>query len=223
MATNATDRSRTVLDLFELYYGRVYCFARRSVPADVAEDIAQDVFIRLLEHKNLENMEISVSYLLKVADNLIKRRWQRNQRFGRYQDRVRAEQGFPQPRGAEHASTILDDEGVNRALAELPARERAAVEMIVCQDMSYEQAAESLGVRVTTVNNWKYRGIQKLKNHAREDVPDRNRRHDSHHRELATPHRGHRQQESRSSAPEADHAGSLLHPAHPAFERRQRA
>ena len=35
--------------------------------------------------------------------------------------------------------------------------------MIVCEGLSYEDAAASLGVRVSTINNWKYRGIQKLK------------------------------------------------------------
>jgi RNA polymerase sigma factor (sigma-70 family) len=45
----------------------------------------------------------------------------------------------------------------------LSPREREAVQLVVCNGLSYQEAAESLGVPVSTVNNWKYRGIQKLK------------------------------------------------------------
>lgn len=222
MATSA-HRSQTVLDLFERFYGRVYCFARRSVSSDIAEDTAQDVFIRLLEHKNLENMEISVSYLLKIADNLIKRRWQREQRFGRYQHRVRAEEQASPAGALEHSSVIISEEHVHEALSELPDGERAAVELIVCNDLSYEQAAESLGVRVTTVNNWKYRGLQKLKNMAEQHEPDCAARVASGGGNLAADARGVRKQESRSSALDAHHPDMLLHPEHPDYRRRSGA
>ena len=48
-ASPVRDRSALVLDLFERYYDRVYLFARRSVDASAAEDIAQEVFARLLK------------------------------------------------------------------------------------------------------------------------------------------------------------------------------
>jgi RNA polymerase sigma-70 factor, ECF subfamily len=217
MAMNA-DRSRIVLDLFDKFYSRVYCFARRSVTSDLAEDIAQDVFIRLLEHKNLEKLEISVSYLLKIADNLIKRRWQREQRFGRYQERVRTEQQPTPPSKREHSSIIMDDEEVNEALSELSERERAAVELIICNDLSYEEAAESLGVRVTTVNNWKYRGLQKLKYMSEQQGADR------HPKRLdPAPCRSAGEQSVRSRAADTHHADSLLHPEHPDYGRRRAA
>ncbi|MBT5382261.1 MAG: RNA polymerase sigma factor, partial [Phycisphaerae bacterium] len=43
-----------------------------------------------------------------------------------------------------------------------------AVRLVVCNGLSYQEAAESLGVPVSTVNNWKYRGLQRLKD-MRED------------------------------------------------------
>ena len=58
------NRANLVLDLFEQYYTRVFCFARKSLPAESAEDIAQEVFSRLLHLKHLEELDvISVSYL----------------------------------------------------------------------------------------------------------------------------------------------------------------
>lgn len=219
MAMNA-DRSRIVLDLFEKFYGRVYCFARRSVSSEIAEDIAQDVFIRLLERENLENMEISVSYLLKIADNLMKRRWQREQRFGKYQDRIRSEQQGAFATTRAHASVIMNDEQARAALSTLPDNERAAVELIVCNELSYEEAAESLGVRVTTVNNWKYRGLQKLKNVSTQFEPDAATQSctDSRHRADAAGSRP--KQSARKGSSDSACEQAYLHPEHPSFRNR---
>ena len=72
--TRTEHRASIVLDLFENSYHRVYCFCRRSLAPDMAEDVAQDVFARLLQIDRLPEMQISISYLIKIADNLIKRR-----------------------------------------------------------------------------------------------------------------------------------------------------
>ena len=39
--TISTDRANLVLELFEAYYKRVYCFSRKSLAPSAAEDIAQ--------------------------------------------------------------------------------------------------------------------------------------------------------------------------------------
>jgi RNA polymerase sigma-70 factor (ECF subfamily) len=157
-------RADLVLDLFEQYYTRVFCFARKSLPAESAEDIAQEVFSRLLQLKHLEDLDvISVSYLIKIADNLIKRRYNRGQRFNRFLEAAHAEprdrrgHANPQPASAELSREMA------AKLDSLSPREREAVQLVVCNGLSYQEAAESLGVPVSTVNNWKYRGIQKLK------------------------------------------------------------
>jgi RNA polymerase sigma factor (sigma-70 family) len=167
------NRADLVLDLFEQYYTRVFCFARKSLPAESAEDIAQEVFSRLLQLKHLEDLDvISVSYLIKIADNLIKRRYNRGQRFYRFLEAAQAEPrdrhagANPQPMSVELSRDMAAH------LDSLSPREREAVQLVVCNGLSYQEAAESLGVPVSTVNNWKYRGIQKLKemNEAGSDV-----------------------------------------------------
>ena len=163
-------RDELVLRLFERYYERVYCFARRSVDASLAEDIAQEVFTRLLDHEGIERKTISVSYLIKIADNLIKRRYRRRQRQEAFLDERRA------AAGAENTPVPgrIDQERSRAGervppLRELSGTEEDAVRLIVCRGLSYEQAARSLGVKVTSVNNWKYRGIQRLRQHAAPD------------------------------------------------------
>jgi RNA polymerase sigma-70 factor (ECF subfamily) len=158
-----TNRANRVLDLFDAYYKRVFCFARKSLASGAAEDIAQEVFTRLLQVKDLENKEVTSSYLIKIADNLIKRRYNKNQRKNRFIDSQR-EVAISDLR---HYSAPTDQPWssmeISKALETLPSHERDAVRLVVCEGLSYDEASASLGVPVSTVNNWKYRGINKLK------------------------------------------------------------
>ena len=61
--------------------------------------------------------------------------------------------------------TVADLETLDRAFGRLGDDERDAIRMIVCEGCSYAEAARSMGVSVTTINNWKHRGISKLRKH----------------------------------------------------------
>lgn len=163
--TVSPDRANLVLELFEAYYKRVFCFTRKSLSPSAAEDIAQDVFTRLLQVKNLEEKTITASYLIKIADNLIKRNYNKDQRKNQYIDSQREEAIRDLRRSQKEAQEWSNTE-ISKALASLPSHERDAVQLVVCQGLSYEEASASLGVPVSTVNNWKYRGINKLKDRA---------------------------------------------------------
>ncbi len=157
-------RADLVLGLFEQYYTRVFCFARKSLPAESAEDIAQEVFSRLLQLKHLEQLdEISVSYLIKIADNLIKRRYNRGQRFQRFLGAASAEPQHRKVLETPEHPTIEVSRDMARRLAHLSPSERRVIEMVIVNGLSYQEAATSMNVPVSTVNNWKYRGLQKLK------------------------------------------------------------
>lgn len=146
-----------VLQLFEEFYDRVYWFARRSVDAQTAEDISQEVFVRLMRVPDIESREINVSYLLKVADNLIKRRHHQNKRQEELTD------DGPSDPAAGETDTEAHEHRCEAALGRLTEAEREALRLIVCEGLSYEAAARALDVKVSTVNNWKFRGIQKLR------------------------------------------------------------
>jgi len=161
--TRTEHRASIVLDLFETSYHRVYCFCRRSLAPDVAEDIAQDVFTRLLQIERLPEMTLSISYLIKIADNLIKRRYNRNQRFQRFLEANDSRLDDASGDSWDGLDTEELGDDVNNRLEQLSDDERNAVELVVCHGLSYQEAAHSMGVPVSTVNNWKYRGLQKLK------------------------------------------------------------
>lgn len=154
-----------VLELFESCFDRVYGFARKTVDAETAEEVTQDVFARLLFIQDFETKEISVSYLIKIADNLLKRRYRRQERWATVGESLGRDQTQDQGAKAARQNLEVDDARVTAAMDRLSQDERAAVRLIVCEGLSYEDAACSLGVEVSTINNWKHRGIQKLKQH----------------------------------------------------------
>lgn len=158
-------RCAMVAQLFEAYFERVYRFARRSADPATAEEIAQDVFLRLLSQEGLEDKSVSVSYLIKIAHNMLKRRHRRAERARRFHDTLARNTPGPSRHSAEpdphaDAGTHLGD-----AFDRLGHEERLALRLIVCREHSYEEAAAMLGVRASTVNNWKYRALQRLKSH----------------------------------------------------------
>lgn len=153
----ANTRGSLVLRLFEEHYERVYWFARRSVEPTTAEDVAQEVFVRLLRIPDLEDREVTGSYLLKVADNLLKRRHKQKLQ----QDR------FASVQSESMMAPLLREEAesspCSEALSGLSDMEHEALRLIVCEGLSYEAAARAMDVKVSTVNNWKFRGIRKLR------------------------------------------------------------
>jgi DNA-directed RNA polymerase specialized sigma24 family protein len=54
-------------------------------------------------------------------------------------------------------------------LCRLTPSEQSAIRLIVCEGLDYQAAARSLGVPVSTINNWKHRALAKLKQIIEED------------------------------------------------------
>lgn len=159
-------RAAVVLALFDNFYERVYAFLRKSTTPEVAEDLAQEVFVRLLQHPELERLTISVSYLLKIGHNLLRRRYARANRLRELlSERLSAERTAE---GETAQLVTVDGDVLQTAMGLLTSDEHSAVRLIVCEGRSYQHAARSLGVTVTTINNWKHRGLSKMRRYLAE-------------------------------------------------------
>ena len=130
----------------------------------MAEDLAQEVFFRLLKHSQLERVSVTTSYLLKIAENLVKNGYRRDMRRREITEDLRKtkiKETSPEPVADE--LEIVDSKRLAWAMEVLTANERSAITLIVCRGLSYQSASLALGVSITTINNWKHRGIAKLK------------------------------------------------------------
>ena len=168
-------RNAIVIELFESHHDRVFAFLRRLTTRERAEDLTQEVFFRLYRVKNLESREISVSYLFRIGENLVRKGYHREQRHRRASEELRNRAIFQTGVETDAESPSLDQSkgrsvmafvgsgALQGAMALLTNNEQAAVRLIVCRGLSYEQAACSLGVSTSTINNWKHRGVRKLR------------------------------------------------------------
>ncbi|MBL9118365.1 MAG: sigma-70 family RNA polymerase sigma factor [Phycisphaerae bacterium] len=163
-------RAQLVLSLFDGFYERVYAFLRKSTTPEVAEDLAQEVFVRLLQHPELERLTISVSYLLKIAHNLLRRRYARANRLRELLSERHASGGCPEASDDADVLIAVDGDVLQTAMGLLTSDEHSAVRLIVCEGRSYQHAARSLGVTVTTINNWKHRGLSKMRRYLADAV-----------------------------------------------------
>jgi len=169
-------RAEIVERLHKSFYHRVFCFARRRANDEVAEEVAHESFVRLLRVRNLETMTVSVAYLLRIAENLLKRRHERARRYRSVLEHSgivsgvscggASVEGHGGGLSHGHAAQVdgwVDAGRLDAVLAQLTREEQAAVRLIVCEGLDYQSAARSLGVPVSTINNWKHRGLAKLK------------------------------------------------------------
>ena len=154
-------RAELVEGLADRYYARVHAFARQLTDRSTADDITQEVFARLMTVEALEDRTISVSYLLKAAHNLVRGLHRKEGRASRSREQLVQQMREAQKRLAQSAD-VPTDASVNRWLDTLPQHERDAVRLTVCSDLSLKDASVAMGVRVTTLTNWKYRGLRKL-------------------------------------------------------------
>ena len=170
----AEERARRVRELFDLHHQRVVVFLRRLTSSEQADDIAQEVFFRLLQVRNLESREISVGYLFRIGENLVRKRYHRDQRHRRASEelRYRSEMVSGEIAGDQESLSgaigsremaFVGSRALHQAMGLLTDNEQAAIRLIICRGLSYEQAARSLGVNVSTINNWKHRGVNKLR------------------------------------------------------------
>lgn len=146
--------------LFEQYYERVYRFSAQRIPGEDAEDVTQEVYMRLLCMGDLPRRSINASYLIKIADNLIRNRYRKRQRFDRWyreHGRPEAARRLDAPRG-QPVNT-----GLWQLIDTLPPRERDALDLVTHRSLSYRQAARSMGIPVSTLNNLKHRAITRLR------------------------------------------------------------
>ncbi|MGP1347172.1 MAG: RNA polymerase sigma factor [Phycisphaerales bacterium] len=159
----ATASDRAVVDaLMERFYDRVYAFAKQLTDAATAEDVTQDVFVKLLTMPDLRTREIRVSYLIKIAHNRIRGQGRTASRFQKYlgKESPRAASMMESKLGPQMRVPMYDAEEIR--LAALSPNEEAAVRLTVLQGLSLRETAEALGASMSAVTNWKYRGLRKL-------------------------------------------------------------
>ena len=129
----------------------------------LAEDIAQEAFVRIAGRLRDVSPDAFPAYLQRTVVNLVRSHFRHTEVRRRHAERIRV--AAEQQRAASEAASVADgvDERLWAALAALPDRQREAIVCRFYLDMSEQQTADTLGVRVGTVKSATSRGLQTLR------------------------------------------------------------
>jgi len=118
---------------------------RASVPAAELDDLAQEVFLRLLRYSEKTAVENPLGYLLRIASNVASE-WRERARVSRPHDQVWLEelQIEPDQEPENSVSQAGSDANVQAAVDKLPPRQRQVLQLRVNEGLTYKQIAERL-------------------------------------------------------------------------------
>jgi RNA polymerase sigma-70 factor (ECF subfamily) len=144
--------------LVERYFGMVYAIAyARLNSREMAEDLAQEVFLRVHLHLGrLDDPRRFSAWLSSMARNLAIDWLRRGQRASRLLPLVPLEEAFNvaehrQSDAREHLQGQDDHRVVHEAIFRLPAEQRELVMLRYVEELDVDEIAGRLGVHKTTV------------------------------------------------------------------------
>lgn len=144
---------------FELHHAALFRYLHRlSGDGDVAADLAQESFVRLMDH-DLPAEQVR-SWLFTVATNLLR---DRARTRGRRSELLRKPAARPrnQESPEDRVARLERVESVREALAQLPARDR---EMLLMREegFRYAEIAEVVGVSASSVGTLLARALRRF-------------------------------------------------------------
>jgi RNA polymerase sigma-70 factor (ECF subfamily) len=149
--------------LFRDYYKRLYVFAARLVKdLESAENIVQDVFVKLWINKNEINITRSIkAYLYTAVKNQSLNYLEQNKRLISIDDSL----NLPESNIDSPEENIIKNENykaIQDAIGELPEKCRRIYLMKKYDDLSYKEISEVLGISINTVKTQMKRALKSL-------------------------------------------------------------
>jgi RNA polymerase sigma factor (sigma-70 family) len=130
--------------------------ARRVAHADDADDLAQEVFARLLRVRNADLVRNPLSYLLGIATHVVCEFRQRKQ-----QERVLFDSDLTddlcshsQQEAPGMAEQLELRERLDKALSQLPPAHQLVLLLVKRDGLSYSEAADAAGLSVHTIEKY---------------------------------------------------------------------
>lgn len=151
--------------IIQMFQAPTYQFIARMVrrPA-VAEDLAQDVFIRLWRHLGeIDSVSLLPAWLRRVAANAVIDHWRKEESRDRRLQVLREHpiaRRVVRPSGRMESREMADV--VQAGLDALPAKLRTVLLLRTLEGLSYEEMADVLGLSVNAVRSRLFRARQDL-------------------------------------------------------------
>jgi len=136
-------------------------FFRRLGANNDAEDLVQEVFLRLYRYRDryMHNAKFT-TFLYTLARHAWADRWRKRQRVERIEERAKQEMRAERDGDMEQMRNALD---VQQALALLPDKLRIVLVMSIYQGLRYDEIADVLQIPTGTVKSRVFLAMSRLK------------------------------------------------------------
>lgn len=152
--------------LFERYNKRIYNFlARMTMDRALAEDLTQNVFLRILKYRNSyrEGLRFQ-SWIYQVARNIFSDHYQTTK--NRFSDFIEVEKMSEHiPDSDETQAREEQEKLLARSMSMLSDEQRELLVLTRFQHMKYEEVAVIMGTTVANIKVKVHRAIAKLREH----------------------------------------------------------
>ncbi|HZI26349.1 MAG TPA: sigma-70 family RNA polymerase sigma factor [Chryseolinea sp.] len=152
--------------LFERYNKRIYNFlARMTMDRAVAEDLTQNVFLRIIKYRNSYRQGLRFqSWIYQVARNIFSDHYQMHK--NRFSDFVNVEKVSDQiPEASDSEMQEEQEQLLARSMALLNEEQRELLILTRFQHMKYEDVAVIMDTTVANIKVKVHRAIAKLREH----------------------------------------------------------
>lgn len=142
-------RNERLTQWFEVWRGAMkrWLSSRSSIPSADLDDVAQEVFLRLLRYSNDAVVQYPQSYLFRIASNVVNE-WRERARNSLPHDDVWLDDLQVESEAEPETSTENDlvSKYVRRAVSRLPSRQREVLLLHIREDLTYKQIAVKLNL-----------------------------------------------------------------------------
>ncbi|WP_236980807.1 RNA polymerase sigma factor [Membranihabitans maritimus] len=151
--------------LYEAYEQRIYAFALSFVKVPhIAEDIVQDVFVKVCEMDiDYSNEKKLQSFLFTITRNHTLNKLRRTVKEKEILSEIKAQAIQSNNDVWENVKGMEVQGHLARAIDTLPPRRREIYQLCKVKGLSYHQTAEYLGVSYQTVNSQMVKAIKSIR------------------------------------------------------------
>lgn len=137
---------------FERHHGILFGYLRRrGVPAAACEDLIQQAFVTIWERRaEIDEQKSLRAFLFRIGHTRATNHFRDNANFSDV-ELPEETPGHSNPEANAEFSLIL--EALQSAVHRLPERRRAVFELCVMEQLTYREAAETLGISIKTVEH----------------------------------------------------------------------
>jgi RNA polymerase sigma-70 factor (family 1) len=160
-----SSREQAISYLFGKYYNKIYHYALKATKSEaLAEDILQDVFVKLFEYPDLQVIENVENFMMSVTRNhtlnILKRRQFELKQF--------QHKSWDESQNETEETIYLNDsqKSLQRAIQLLPNRQRDVFDLCHIKGLKYKEAAKLLSLSPLTVKKHLQLAMQFMRSYA---------------------------------------------------------